>query len=237
MARIARNLAMAAATGLAIRAIERPFVAPAARLVDRRGVGLVPRLGLPPWLRVALALALLDYSLYAWHVLLHRVPWLWRVHLAHHADLDLDVTTAVRFHFLEFIASVPWRLAQVLAIGAGERELALWRRLTLAEVLFHHANLRLSRRMDAALAILVATPRLHGIHHSARDAERNANFSSGLTVWDRLHGTWLSGVPQETIAIGVPGLHRAVPLGHLLALPLRPPQRLRPAAGSTATRP
>ncbi|MGE5791949.1 MAG: sterol desaturase family protein [Bacteroidota bacterium] len=219
--RIARNLAMAALTGCVIRLVERPLVAPATALVERRNVGLVRRLPLPRPLRVALALALMDYTLYLWHVLLHRVPALWRIHLAHHVDLDLDATTAVRFHCLEFVASVPWRIAQVLLIGVGAGELALWQRLTFAEVLFHHSNLRLPRRLDAALAALVATPRVHGIHHSARDAERNANFSSGLTVWDRLHSTWLSGVPQRSITIGVPPFDERLPLGRLLALPLR----------------
>ena len=164
---------------------------------------------------------LLDYTLYVWHVLLHRVPLLWRLHLAHHVDLDLDVSTALRFHFGEFIASIPWRLAQVAIIGVPPRTLALWRALTLAEVAFHHANLRLPLPSERLLALLIVTPRLHGIHHSVVRAERDSNFSSGLTLWDRLHGTLRTDVPQEKITIGVPPYAEPgdVTLGKTLALP------------------
>jgi sterol desaturase/sphingolipid hydroxylase (fatty acid hydroxylase superfamily) len=158
-----------------------------------------------------------------WHVLLHRVPFLWRAHLAHHIDRDLDVSTALRFHFAEFLASVPWRAAQIALIGVREQELVLWQRLTLVEVMFHHSNLRLPLALERALALLIVTPRLHGIHHSTRRAERDRNFSSGLTLWDRLHGSWLAGVPQDEITIGVPPYRKPsdVTLRKTLAVPFK----------------
>src|SRR5262249_6367513 len=230
----------------AIQLAERPVVAPLAKLVERRRWGLLRQLRLPPWLEAALACALLDYTLYVWHVLTHRVPWLWRLHRVHHLDLDLGASTAVRFHFAEMLASVPWRTAQVLALGVSPPALSLWQTLTLVEILFHHANVELPVGVERRLCRLVVTPRMHGIHHSDVYDEVNSNWSSGLTLWDWLHGTLRLTVPQREITVGVPG-YRArgeVTLPKVRALPfVRPrpdgytPDRLsRPPAPAPATR-
>jgi sterol desaturase/sphingolipid hydroxylase (fatty acid hydroxylase superfamily) len=203
--RIARNLAVGGITAAVVTAIERPLTRRATEWVERNRWGLVPGLRLPGWLPAAITVVLLDYTLYVWHVVLHRVPFLWRFHLAHHVDLDLDASTAFRFHFAEFLLSIPWRVAQILLIGAAPRPLALWQKLAAAEILFHHANLRLPPRFEHRLSRVIVTPRLHGIHHSTVRAERDSNFSSGLTIWDRLHGTVRADVPQKEITIGVPG--------------------------------
>lgn len=219
--RIARNLAMAATTAVTVTAIERPLTRHLTRSVEQHGWGLVPALRLTGWLAALVTVILLDYTLFLWHILLHRVPLLWRLHLAHHVDLDLDASTAARFHFLEFLASMPWRLAQIALIGATPRTLALWQQLTAAEVLFHHSNLRLPSHVERWLSRVLMTPRLHGIHHSTVRAERDSNFSSGLTVWDLVHGTIRTDVPQERITIGVPPYdgRTDVTLGKTLLLP------------------
>jgi sterol desaturase/sphingolipid hydroxylase (fatty acid hydroxylase superfamily) len=222
--RVPRNFMIAAITGLVIRRCERPLVEPLAHWVERRQAGLLPRLGLPsPLAEKVLGIVLLDYSLYAWHILLHRVPWLWRSHIVHHADLVLDTSTALRFHWLEFLASIPWRLAQVVVLGIPPPTLALWQKLTLIEVLFHHANLRLPSKVERQLSRFVMTPRLHGIHHSTDAEQSHTNFSSGLTIWDVLHRTLKTGVRQEEIDIGVSNYHspHELTLLNLLALPLR----------------
>ena len=218
-ARLARNAAVGVLTAATVSAIERPIVTRAARAVAARRWGIAGRL--PPRLRTFAALALMDYTLYGWHVLLHRVPALWRLHEPHHADRDLDASTALRFHFLEFVASVPWRVAQIVLIGVGPRELALWQKLTLAEVVFHHSNIRLPRSIETVLARIVVTPRLHGIHHSVRRDERDSNYSSGLTVWDALHGTARVLPDRDDVAIGLPDFQRDrdVTLARTLALP------------------
>jgi sterol desaturase/sphingolipid hydroxylase (fatty acid hydroxylase superfamily) len=228
--RLARNLALAGLTAATISLAERPLVEPLAQRVERRRWGLLPRLNLPRPLEGMLALLLMDYSLYWWHVLLHRLPPLWRLHTVHHTDLELDVSTTARFHFAEFIASVPWRAAQVVLIGVRPHLLALWQRATLAEVMFHHSNVRLPLPLERVLCRLVVTPRLHGIHHSIVPAETNANFSSGLTVWDYLHATLRLNVPQETITIGVAGYDdpARLTLPRLLILPLKPQPKLPP---------
>jgi sterol desaturase/sphingolipid hydroxylase (fatty acid hydroxylase superfamily) len=218
-----RNLAVAALSATAIRITEQPVVGPLAELVERRRLGLLKRLDLPAWLEVPLAVALLDYTLYLWHVLVHKVPFLWRFHQVHHVDLDLDASTAVRFHFAEMVISVPWRAAQVVVLGASPLSLSVWQTLTLMEVIFHHSNVELPAGVERRLCRFIVTPRMHGIHHSVVEEETDSNWSSGLTLWDRLHGTLRLNVPQDEITIGGPAYRdpEEVTLPRVLAMPFR----------------
>ncbi|MBI3767906.1 MAG: sterol desaturase family protein [Deltaproteobacteria bacterium] len=231
--RVSRNLAMAALAALTVQAIEVPLVRPLAVLVEQRRWGITQAVAAPPWIAAALALLLLDYTLYVWHVLTHRVPWLWRLHVVHHIDRDLDASTALRFHAAELAASVPWRAAQVLVIGVSPHVLALWQTCVLASILFHHANVRLPAALEHVLNLVLVTPRMHGIHHSAVREHTDSNWSSGLAIWDRLHGTFRADVPQDAITIGVPAYPRAndVTLTNVLALPFvrQRPSWQRPA--------
>jgi sterol desaturase/sphingolipid hydroxylase (fatty acid hydroxylase superfamily) len=226
--RIARNAAVGAVTAAAVSAIERPIVTRLAALAQARGWGIAPRLPVPRVLRALAALALMDYTLYWWHVLLHRVPALWRLHEPHHADRDLDASTAIRFHFAEFLASVPWRCAQIALIGVAPRTLRLWQKLTFAEVLFHHSNVRLPRVVEAKLSAYVITPRMHGIHHSVVRQERDSNFSSVLTLWDVLHGTVWIDMQRDGVTIGLPQFREDedVTLRKTLALPFEENRRI-----------
>jgi sterol desaturase/sphingolipid hydroxylase (fatty acid hydroxylase superfamily) len=236
--RVATNLAIAGLGALATSVAMAPVVAPLAARVATRRIGLVQRLPLPEWARDALAVVLLDYTLYWWHVLEHRVPWLYRFHQVHHADLALDSSTAARFHFGELLASVPWRAAQVVLIGVSPRALTAWQRLTMLSVAFHHSNVRLPLGVERLLSRFVVTPRLHGIHHSIVEDEQDSNWSSGLTVWDRLHGTFRADVPQSEIEIGVAAWREPadVTLPRSLAMPLRPAPALRLPDGSVPRR-
>lgn len=216
--RDARNLAIAALGAVALAVAERPVVAPLAQLVERRRLGLLKLVQLPQLLEIALAIALLDYTLYLWHVLTHRVPLLWRFHLAHHVDLDLDASTALRFHFGELALSVPWRAAQVALIGVSPLALSTWQNLLLLSIMFHHSNVRLPIRAERWLNRFVVTPRMHGIHHSVVLEEADSNWSSGLTLWDRLHGTLRLNVPQDEIVIGVPAYREPEEVGLLRVL-------------------
>src|SRR5262249_25080696 len=123
--RNARNLAVAALSAAAVQLAEKPVTQPLTALVERRRWGLLKRLSLPSWLEVPLAVALLDYTLYLWHVLVHKVPFLWRFHQPHHVDLDLDASTALRFHFAEMMASVPWLAPQALSTPLSPLPLSL----------------------------------------------------------------------------------------------------------------
>ncbi|MQA31702.1 MAG: fatty acid hydroxylase [Luteitalea sp.] len=229
--RTGRNLAMATIGSIAVALAETPIVTRAAAMVERRRWGLVKRLRLPPWLEVCAAVVLMDYSLYLWHVLTHRVPALWRFHAVHHIDLDLDASTAVRFHFGELALSTPWRVAQIVTIGTSPLALSIWQTALLASILFHHSNLELPFEIERRLSRTIVTPRMHGIHHSVLRREMDSNWSSGLSVWDRLHRTLRLNVPQMDITIGVSGFQSVsdVGLARMLALPFDPEVRL--AAG------
>ena len=219
--RNARNLAVAALSAAALQVTERPITGPLTALVERRRWGLLKKTRLPEWLEVALAVVLLDYTLYVWHVLTHRIPWLWHFHVVHHVDLDLDSSTALRFHFAELVISILWRAGQVLLIGISPLSLSVWQTALFLSILFHHSNVRLPFEVERRLNLLIVTPRMHGIHHSIVREETNSNWSSGLTLWDRLHGTLRLNVPQEEIIIGVPA-YRApeeVTLAKILVMP------------------
>jgi sterol desaturase/sphingolipid hydroxylase (fatty acid hydroxylase superfamily) len=221
LARSARNLAVAAAGAAALRLTEAPLSERLTALVERKRFGLLKLARLPLWLEVASAVVLLDYTLYLWHVLTHRAPFLGRFHVVHHIDLDLDATTALRFHFAELVLSVPWRAAQILVIGVSPLALSVWQTLLMLSILFHHSNVRLPAGLERGLNLLVVTPRMHGIHHSTVKEETDSNWSSGLTIWDALHGTLRLDVPQDAIRIGVPDYRepREVGLTKMLALP------------------
>lgn len=220
--RLARNGVLGGLAVATTMLLEAPVAMRVATLVERRGWGLLPRLHAPRVVRGVLAVALLDYGIYAWHVATHRVPLLWRLHLVHHADRECDVTTALRIHAFEIALSVAVRVAQICVLGVDPREFTLWQRLFGLSVIFHHADVTLPAPLERALGAVIMTPRRHGIHHlGTRDAQ-HANWSAGLILWDRLHRTLREGDPGG--AIGVPA-YRAdtdVTLAKMLALPFVP---------------
>ena len=219
--RTSRNFVIAAAAFAAMQLIERPVAEQSAIIAERHNIGLLRLISLPKWLEKLAAIILLDYSLYLWHVLTHRVPFLWRFHVVHHVDLDLDASTAVRFHFGEIILSTAWRAAQVVVIGVSPEFLRLWQAILLPSVLFHHSNIDLPKRLESILSKFLVTPRLHGIHHSIVQCETDSNWSSGLSVWDRLHGTFRDRSAGDEVNVGVPAYRRPsdVTVGKLLELP------------------
>lgn len=231
--RDARNASMALMSLATIALTETPLV----RKVQQKRWGLLPRLGLPRFAELALAVVLLDYTLYVWHVLTHKLPPLWRLHRVHHSDLDLSASTALRFHFVEMLVSAPWRAAQVALIGAGPHALSLWQTLTTMAILFHHANIRLPLALERALSRVVVTPRMHGIHHSIVPGETNSNWGTILSLPDYLHRTLRLNVPQEELTIGIPAFRRTeeVRLGRLMRMPFG--AQSGPARDQSALRP
>ena len=191
--RFARNLAMGASAAGVTAIVQRPLLSK--RRVKRP-------------LRTFAGVLLLDYTLWWWHWLNHHAPLLWHFHRAHHLDPDLDVSTGIRFHPGELALSAFFRAAQVRILGVNDETLILWQRMLLVSILFHHSNLRLPERVDRALANVIATPRMHGIHHSNRYEDTDSNFASLFSWWDLLHGTMRLDVPQETITIGAPDVAR-----------------------------
>lgn len=175
----------------------------------------------PVLLKSAIAFVLLDYTNYLWHILLHKLPFMWRFHLVHHTDLDLDITTAFRFHFGELIASVFFRGAAVLLIGVSPAIVLIYEIIFEAATQFHHSNIKLPFHFEKALNKLFVTPRMHGIHHSIIKREADSNFSIIFSFWDRLHKTVRLNIHQNEIVTGVPAYddEKELTIGNLLKMP------------------
>jgi sterol desaturase/sphingolipid hydroxylase (fatty acid hydroxylase superfamily) len=176
---------------------------------------------LPKWAEPGIAFILLDYTNYIWHVLNHKIPLLWRFHLVHHTDADLDVTTAMRFHFGEIIGSVIFRGAAVVLTGATPLLVLIYELVFEACTQFHHSNIKLPLKLERALNKLIVTPRMHGIHHSVVRSETDSNYSVIFSFWDRMHHTVKLNIPQQQVVIGVPSYsnHDEMTIGFLLKLP------------------
>ncbi len=244
-----RNAAMSLMTAATIALTEKPVASSLTRWVERNRWGLLKIKRLPVAAELLLSVVLLDYTLYIWHYLTHKVPFLWRFHQVHHVDLDLDASTALRFHAGEMLLSVPWRAAQVFVFGISPRGLALWQTLTLMEILFHHSNVRLPAAVERRLCRWIVTPRMHGIHHSIVRNETDSNWSTIFSWPDYLHGTVKLNVPQDAIVIGVPAFQQPdeLTLGKLLQMPFaaerpswqladgREPARAEPPSQAKAT--
>ncbi|HEX9304667.1 MAG TPA: sterol desaturase family protein [Thermoanaerobaculia bacterium] len=238
--RVGRNLATAGIGLATVELLQIPILIPISRWTMKLGIGLLNHLGVIRWVRVVVAFVLLDYTLWFWHWINHRVPFFWRFHSVHHVDRDLDVSTGVRFHFGELGLSVLFRALQITAIGADPVSVAIWQMLLFVSVLFHHSNTRLPLALERVLVRIVVTPRMHGIHHSDYENETNTNWSSLLSVWDYLHGTIRLDVPQQSITIGVAAFDdpKKITLGKILAMPFhRWKEYWRRPDGSLAVRP
>jgi sterol desaturase/sphingolipid hydroxylase (fatty acid hydroxylase superfamily) len=219
----ARNAAVAVLGYSTVGLVQVLIFAAFADWVSRRGYGFLHLVRWPDWLTLIAGVLLLDWTLWIWHLLNHRVPLLWRFHAVHHVDLDLDASTGLRFHFGELALSIGMRALQLVLIGPTPLAVGVWQALLAASIFFHHSNTRLPIVLEGLLVRFVATPRMHGIHHSTVREERDANFASLFTLWDRLHGTLRLNVPQDEVEIGVPGFadRSRLSLGKILVQPFR----------------
>lgn len=173
--------------------------------------------------QAVLGFAMLDLSFYYWHRANHAWPLLWRFHNAHHVDPDLDVSTSVRFHFVEIGYSAAFRALQAMLIGGNPWVFVAYETAFQLNTLLQHSNLRLPIAVERVLVLVLVTPRMHGIHHSKRFDETNSNWSSVFSFWDRLHGTLRLDVPQSAIDIGIAGYSRPDDnaIAAVLAMPFR----------------
>jgi sterol desaturase/sphingolipid hydroxylase (fatty acid hydroxylase superfamily) len=143
----------------------------------------------------------------------------------------LDASTGLRFHFGEIVLGVPYRAAQIVIIGVSPLTLSIWQTVMLVSIGFHHSNVELSPDLERKLVRFIVTPRMHGIHHSMIPEETNSNWSSGLSIWDRLHKTMRLDISQREITIGVPAYRKIISVVKSLAMRFTPrgPEWLCPA--------
>ena len=151
--------------------------------------GLLDSLELPGGMRVMIAIVGLDALAYAQHRLLHRVDVLWHLHLVHHSDPEIDVTTTFRHHPVEAIFNGVVAGAVVLVIGFSPAEVVAYTWVAFVIEILAHANLALPPRLSAILGRLIVTPEFHQMHHSRENVEANANFGQAFSIWDKLFGT------------------------------------------------
>lgn len=203
-------------------------------LAGEKGWGLFQVLHLPALLTIPLSLLMFDFVIYAQHRLFHAAPLLWRVHRMHHSDLDLDATSALRFHPIEIILSMLVKMAAVLALGAPPVAVVLFEIILNATAEFNHANLALPGGLDHALRMVLVTPDMHRVHHSVRRAETDSNFGFNLPWWDHLFGTYKADPAEGQVgmALGLEEFREAWDSGvlRLLRQPFLP-LRQHPGAG------
>ncbi len=229
LGRVARNLVLSLPSVLVMRAAMLPLPLAIAARAERARFGLLHALRLPRPLAAAVGVVLMDYLYYWWHVALHRDKNLWRLHQVHHTDLDMDVSTAVRFHFGEMVLTTGLYAASVPLIGLSPGVFVLFLVIFELAVQFQHSNWRLPLQLERVLNRALVTPRMHGIHHSIVQRETDANWGTVFPWWDVLHRTLRRDVPQGELTIGVPGYRdeRELTVGDLLAMPFRRPRPWR----------
>ncbi|MFY0992841.1 sterol desaturase family protein [Halomonas sp. C05BenzN] len=184
------NLLIVILDTLAVRLVFPLAAVGAALVASEQGWGLFNLVSVPGWLAIVASVVALDLAIYFQHRLFHAVPWLWRLHRMHHADLEFDVTTGLRFHPLEILLSMGIKLAVVTLLGAPAVGVLLFEVLLNATSMFNHGNVRLPARIDRWLRLIVVTPDMHRVHHSIIRQETDSNFGFNLPWWDRLFGTY-----------------------------------------------
>ncbi len=219
------NLGVVALNAVAVRLLFPAAAAGAAVAAERHGWGLLNAVAVPRGLAIVASVVALDLVVYAQHWLFHRVPLLWRLHRVHHADVDFDVSTGLRFHPMEIVASMLVKMAALVALGAPPAAALAFEVVLNASSMFEHANVRLAPGVDRLLRALVVTPDMHRVHHSTEPRETHSNFGFNVSLWDRLFGTYraepLAG--HDAMRIGLPIFRdrREARLDRLLSQPFR----------------
>jgi sterol desaturase/sphingolipid hydroxylase (fatty acid hydroxylase superfamily) len=202
--RLVRNFVLSIPGFAIVRLAMLPIPLMLAVWAQRKHIGVLNWLPFPRWAAVIATFLLMDYAYWWWHWANHMVPVFWRFHNVHHTDLDLDVSTAARFHFGEMIFSIGFLSLAVLVFGIAPLMLIVFFITFEAATLFHHSNWRLPIKLERILNLIIVTPRMHGIHHSIVQRETNSNWGTIFCWWDKLHRTLRRDIPQDEITIGVP---------------------------------
>ena len=196
-------------------------------MAESQGWGLFNIIDVPGWGAILVSVIVFDLVIYLQHVMFHAVPALWRLHRMHHADLEFDVTTGLRFHPVEILLSMGIKLAVVVALGPPAVAVLIFEVLLNATAMFNHSNIRLPTLVDRVLRLIVVTPDMHRVHHSIRPEETNSNFGFNLPWWDRLLGTYKAqpAAGHEGMSIGIEQFRtrRELWLDRMLVQPVKGP--------------
>ena len=199
------NLAIVVLDSLIVRLIFPAAAVGVAFWASASGFGLFNLLDAPFWITVIVSFVVLDFAVWLSHVLSHKIPLFWRFHRMHHADRDIDVTTAIRFHPIEIILSMVWKACWVVVIGAPAAAVIIFETVLNGTAMFNHSNTKLSPLMDKILRSFVVTPDMHRVHHSTITTETDSNYGFNLPWWDKLFGTYVDqpALGHEKMQIGL----------------------------------
>ena len=224
-ARWPSNLGILVVDAVLVRILIPTAAVGAALFAAGRGYGLINLAGLRLSIASLLGFLALDLAIYLQHVVFHKVPLLWRLHRMHHADLDVDVTTGVRFHPFEILISLAIKIAVVIALGIPAVAVVLFEVVLNASSMFNHSNVAMPSWLDRVLRFIVVTPDMHRVHHSVLRQETDSNFGFNLPWWDRLFGTYRAApaAGHDAMTIGLPIFRdaRELRLDRLLTQPFR----------------
>jgi sterol desaturase/sphingolipid hydroxylase (fatty acid hydroxylase superfamily) len=219
------NIGLSAITAVLLRFTIGGIAYFSAILATEMQFGLLNLILLPEWLSLVLALILFDLAVFGQHLAMHRWPLLWRLHKIHHTDLDFDVTTAVRFHPIEIIVSLIYKVIVISVLGAPALAVLIFELILSTSALFNHGNIMIPVQWDKRLRWLLVTPDMHRIHHSTTQTETDSNFGFSISIWDRLFGTYTNepALGQSGMEIGLSQFRNspAVTLKKLLLMPFK----------------
>jgi sterol desaturase/sphingolipid hydroxylase (fatty acid hydroxylase superfamily) len=203
--RWSNNAALVIANILLVRLLFPLAAVGLAVFVEERGTGVLNMYSVPYVVAVVVSLLAFDLAVYLIHLAFHTAPVLWRMHRVHHADVDVDVATAVRFHPIQMVLSAAVKLAVILVLGPPVLAVVLFETLFHALLLFNHTNVRIAPAVERVLRWFIVTPDMHRVHHSIHPAETNSNFGFALPWWDRLFGTYRAepAAGHERMALGI----------------------------------
>lgn len=237
--RFITNISIAFTSALVTKILTLPLVLMVSQTTLEKGWGISQLLSSHSNLKFILTIALLDYSLYYWHRLNHKIGFLWRFHNVHHIDMDLDVTTTLRFHFGELLISALYRSAQIVIIGVSPGEVLIFEACVTCFAMFHHSNIKLPISFERQLNRWFVTPRMHRIHHSIIQSEADSNYGTIFSFWDCFHRSLKLYVVPSDVQIGVPSYQAShdQKFSSCLMHPFRDPREWAFQDGTTPSRP
>ena len=197
------NIALTIFNSLILYLLFAGAIVATATYVTVHKLGVLNMVAMPPWAKVLVTLAFMDFMLYVWHLLNHEVPFLWRFHRVHHSDLNMDVSTATRFHIGELGISAVIKISLVFFLGASPLGVAIFESALVLCAQFHHSSVKVPKWFETAFWVFFVPPSMHRIHHSVVIKERDTNYGTIFSTWDRWLGTLLRDVDQDGIRIGV----------------------------------
>ncbi len=226
--RWANNLSLAFFNSLILHLVFSTTIITTAHYVTNNKLGvmnLVQMSGLPHCLRILLIIVVLDFVLYIWHVLNHLIPLFWRFHRVHHSDLNMDVSTATRFHIGELAISAVIKIALIFFVGPAITTVIIYECAVVFCAQFHHSSLKVPKWLEYVLWILFVPPSMHRIHHSVIRKEMDSNYGTIFSVWDRIVGTLVTRVDQSKIRIGIGAYQDTAKLNlhNLMVMPFTKP--------------